>query len=129
MGCLRQGGCGNRRVGNGHPRACASRRSRRFYYDADWLVRLLHNRIRIWSGALPNLIADFPIVPEYFNQSIRPGALTRWVERLSGPTAQRASMLDGYALVQQRMATSRPPGELGAEIVLSYLQNRKPGHL
>ncbi|MDP9629960.1 UNVERIFIED_ORG: lipid-A-disaccharide synthase [Ensifer adhaerens] len=98
-------------------------------YDADWLVRLLHNRIRIWSGALPNLIADFPIVPEYFNQSIRPGALTRWVERLSGPTAQRASMLDGYALVQQRMATSRPPGELGAEIVLSYLQNRKPGHL
>lgn len=97
-------------------------------YDADWLVRLLHNRIRIWSGALPNLIADFPIVPEYFNQSIRPGALTRWVERLSSQTAQRVSMLDGYALVQQRMATDRPPGELGAEIVFSYLQNKKPGH-
>lgn len=95
-------------------------------YDADWLVRLLHNRIRIWSGALPNLIADFPIVPEYFNQSIRPGALTRWVERLSAPTAQRASMLDGYALVQQRMATARAPGEMGAEIVLSYLRDKKP---
>ncbi|WP_429817009.1 lipid-A-disaccharide synthase [Ensifer sp. B1-9] len=91
-------------------------------YDPDFLVKLLHKRIRIWSGALPNLIADFPIVPEYFNQAIRPGALTRWMERLSGATAQRASMLDGYAVVQQRMATSRPPGEMAAEIVLGYLQ-------
>ncbi|WVT74722.1 lipid-A-disaccharide synthase [Sinorhizobium chiapasense] len=91
-------------------------------YDPDFLVKLLHKRIRIWSGALPNLIADFPIVPEYFNQAIRPGALTRWMERLSGATAQRASMLDGYAEVQRRMATSRPPGEIAAEIVLGYLK-------
>ncbi|HEV7317521.1 MAG TPA: lipid-A-disaccharide synthase [Ensifer sp.] len=93
-------------------------------YDPDFLVKFLHKRIRIWSGALPNLIADFPIVPEYFGESIRPGALTRWVERLSGMTAQRASMLDGYALVQQRMATSRPPGEMAAEIVLGYLEKK-----
>ncbi|WP_425986940.1 lipid-A-disaccharide synthase [Ensifer sp. R-19] len=91
-------------------------------YDPDFLVKLLHKRIRIWSGALPNLIADFPIVPEYFSESIRPGALTRWMERLSGATAQRASMLDGYALVQQRMATTHPPGEKAAEIVLGYLK-------
>ena len=84
-------------------------------------MKLLHKRISIWSGALPNLIADFPIVPEYFSESIRPGALTRWMERLSGATAQRASMLDGYALVQQRMATTHPPGEKAAEIVLGYL--------
>ncbi|MGO4623719.1 lipid-A-disaccharide synthase [Ensifer sp. 2YAB10] len=94
-------------------------------YDPDFLVKLLHKRIRIWSGALPNLIADFPIVPEYFGESIRPGALTRWVERLSAATAQRASMLDGYTLVQQRMATSRPPGDMAAEIVLGYLENKK----
>ncbi|MEI2300288.1 lipid-A-disaccharide synthase [Ensifer sp. MJa1] len=91
-------------------------------YDPDFLVKLLHKRIRIWSGALPNLIADFPIVPEYFGESIRPGALTRWVERLSAVTAQRASMLDGFAQVQQRMATSRAPGEMAAEIVLRYLK-------
>ncbi|WDZ78151.1 lipid-A-disaccharide synthase [Ensifer adhaerens] len=91
-------------------------------YDPDFLVKFLHKRIRIWSGALPNLIADFPIVPEYFSESIRPGALTRWMERLSGATAQRASMLDGYALVQERMATSQPPGEKAAEIVLGYLK-------
>ncbi|MCY1744697.1 lipid-A-disaccharide synthase [Ensifer sp. SL37] len=95
-------------------------------YAPDFLVKFLHKRIRIWSGALPNLIADFPIVPEYFGESIRPGALTRWMERLSGATAQRASMLDGYALVQQRMTTDHPPGEMAAEIVLGYLNKSKP---
>ena len=97
-------------------------------YYADWLVSLLHARIRIWTAALPNLIADFPVVPEYFNKMIRPAALTRWVERLSTDTAQRRAMLDGFAIVQQRMATARPPGESAAEIVLAYLQEKKPGH-
>ncbi|MGX1257517.1 lipid A disaccharide synthetase [Sinorhizobium fredii] len=97
-------------------------------YRADWLVTLLHEKIRIWTAALPNLIADFPIVPEYFNKAIRPGTLSRWFERLSSDTPQRAAMLDGFAIVQQRMATDSPPGDKAAEIVLSYLQNEKPGH-
>lgn len=97
-------------------------------YRADWLVTLLHEKIRIWTAALPNLIADFPVVPEYFNKSIRPGTLTRWFERLSRDTPQRAAMLDGFAIVQQRMATDSPPGEKAAEIVLSYLHSKKPGH-
>ncbi|WP_026623280.1 lipid-A-disaccharide synthase [Ensifer sp. WSM1721] len=97
-------------------------------YYADWLVSLLHARIRIWTAALPNLIADFPVVPEYFNKMIRPAVLTRWFERLSSDTAQRRAMLDGFALVQQRMATDRPPGEKAAEIVLEYLQRKRPGH-
>lgn len=98
-------------------------------YCADWLVTLLHSRIRIWTAALPNLIADFPVVPEYFNKAIRPATLTRWFERLSSDTAQRRAMLDGFAIVQRRMATDRPPGESAAEIVLGFLQKKKPGHL
>ncbi|MCZ4089433.1 lipid-A-disaccharide synthase [Sinorhizobium psoraleae] len=97
-------------------------------YKADWLVSFLHSRIGIWTAALPNLIADFPIVPEYFNKAIRPAALTRWFERLSIDTPQRRAMLDGFALVRQRMATDRPPGEKAAEIVFDYLQRKKPGH-
>ncbi|WP_026187456.1 lipid-A-disaccharide synthase [Ensifer sp. BR816] len=99
-------------------------------YRADWLVTLLHEKIRIWTAALPNLIADFPIVPEYFNKAIRPGTLVRWFERLSRDTPQRAAMLDGFAIVEQRMATDRPPGEKAAEIVLGYLylQSKEPGH-
>jgi len=93
-------------------------------YCADWLVTLLHARIRIWTAALPNLIADFPVVPEYFNKAIRPATLTRWFERLSSDTAQRRAMLDGFAIVQQRMATERPPGERAADIVLGILQKK-----
>lgn len=98
-------------------------------YCADWLVSLLHSRIRIWTAALPNLIADFPIVPEYFNKAIRPAALTRWFERLSGDTPQRRAMLDGFAIVQSRMSTTRPPGERAAEIVLDHLKRKKPGRI
>ncbi|APG90939.1 lipid-A-disaccharide synthase [Sinorhizobium americanum] len=96
-------------------------------YRADWLVTLLHEKIRIWTAALPNLIADFPIVPEYFNKAIRSGTLTRWFERLSNDTPQRAAMLDGFAVVQQRMRTDNPPSEKAAEIVLGYLQSKKIG--
>ncbi|WP_034854651.1 lipid-A-disaccharide synthase [Sinorhizobium sojae] len=97
-------------------------------YYADWLVTLLHSRIRIWTAALPNLIADFPVVPEYFNRAIRPAALARWFERLSGDTAQRRAMLDGFAIVQERMATDRPPSESAADVVFDYLQSKKPSH-
>ncbi|RVI42359.1 glycosyltransferase family protein, partial [Sinorhizobium medicae] len=96
-------------------------------YSADWLVSLLHSRIRIWTAALPNLIADFPVVPEYFNKMIRPASLTRWFERLSCDTPQRRAMLDGFALVQQRMETDRPPGEKAADIVLTYIQAGRKG--
>ncbi len=99
-------------------------------YRADWIVRLMHKRIRIWTAALPNLIADYVIVPEYLNEAIRAGALARWVERLVTQTAERRAMLEGYETVWQRMQTERPPGDTAAKILLSTIaQKRKPGHL
>ncbi|MBA5724435.1 lipid-A-disaccharide synthase, partial [Candidatus Liberibacter sp.] len=40
-------------------------------YKSDWIVNLLSQYIKIWTCALPNLIVDYPIVPEYFNRMIR----------------------------------------------------------
>lgn len=97
-------------------------------YKADWIIRLMHKRIKIWTAAIPNLVADYPVVPEYLNEAVRPGALARWVERLSEPTPEREAMLAGFRTVWQRMETERPPGETSAGIVLSVLQNKKPGH-
>ncbi|OLP55274.1 lipid-A-disaccharide synthase [Rhizobium rhizosphaerae] len=96
-------------------------------YRADWLIKLMHSRIRIWTGALPNLIADYPVVPEYFNESIRPGALARWIERLAFDTDQRRAMRVGFDLVMARMQTPVPPGEAGAAIVLAYAEGRSAG--
>ncbi|OHV81556.1 lipid-A-disaccharide synthase [Rhizobium sp. LCM 4573] len=97
-------------------------------YKSDWLITMLSKRIKIWSAALPNLIADYPIVPEYINEVVRPGSLCRWAERLSADTAQRRAMLEGFDLVWQRLQVPVPPGEAAAGIVLQVLENKKPGH-
>lgn len=97
-------------------------------YKADWIIRLMHKRIKIWTAAIPNLVADYPVVPEYLNEAIKPGALSRWMERLTAATPEREAMLEGFGTVWQRMATERPPGESAARIVLQVLNEKKPGH-
>ncbi len=93
-------------------------------YKGDWIIRILANRIKVWTGALPNLIADYAIVPEYFNDVLRPASLVRWAERLSADTPQRSTMLAGYNDVWARLQTDLPSGEIGAELVLSLLRRR-----
>lgn len=93
-------------------------------YKTDWLIKLLAGRIKVWTAALPNLIADYAVVPEYINEVVRPGSLTRWMERLSTESLQRQAMLEGFSLVQERLGHDRPAGEAGASIVLSLLEQR-----
>ncbi|MQB09161.1 lipid-A-disaccharide synthase [Agrobacterium sp. ICMP 6402] len=94
-------------------------------YKTDWIFTMLSKRIKTWTGALPNLIADYPVVPEYLNEVVRPGSMLRWAERLSSDTTERRAMLEGYALVQQRLHTDVAPGETGAAILLDVLNGRR----
>ncbi len=96
-------------------------------YKADWLVTLLSKRIKTWSAALPNLIADYVVVPEYINEMVRPGSLSRWMERLSCQGLQHQAMMEGFDLTWKRLQTSVPPGEAAAAIVLEVLNKKKPG--
>ncbi|KAA3512040.1 lipid-A-disaccharide synthase [Agrobacterium rosae] len=93
-------------------------------YKTDWIFTMLSRRIKTWTGALPNLIADYAVVPEYINEVVRAGSMLRWAERLSSNTLQRRAMLEGFALVQERLRTERPPGEVGAEILLSVYRSK-----
>ncbi|MBZ5761485.1 lipid-A-disaccharide synthase [Rhizobium sp. VS19-DR104.2] len=97
-------------------------------YSTDFIVKLLHKRIKTWTAALPNLIADYVIVPEQINEMLLPGLLSRWLERLSSDTQQRRAMIEGFDLVWHRMQTEIPPGEKAASIVLEVLDNKKPAH-
>lgn len=97
-------------------------------YKTDLLIQLMHKRIKIWTAALPNLVADYVVVPEYINQTIRASALVRWMERLTTDTQQRATMLAGYQTVWERMQTEAPPGETAAKVVIDVLKSKKPGH-
>ncbi|MDP9570983.1 UNVERIFIED_ORG: lipid-A-disaccharide synthase [Agrobacterium larrymoorei] len=91
-------------------------------YKTDWIFTMLSKRVKTWSGALPNLIADYALVPEYFNEVVRSGSMLRWAERLSSDTIQRRAMLEGFELVQKRLQTEIPPGEQGAAILLQTIR-------
>ncbi|MBP2549420.1 lipid-A-disaccharide synthase [Neorhizobium galegae] len=95
-------------------------------YKTDFLIRMMANRIKIWSAALPNLIADQPVIPEHINDMVRPGYLCRWAECLSFDTPQRRAMLEGFAVVWDRLSTVVAPGEAGARLVLELLASRYP---
>ena len=95
-------------------------------YKTDFFIRLMLNRIRTWSAALPNLVADYPVFPEFYDAFLRPEMLARLLERLSSDTPQRAAVLAGCDDVYDRMATERPANEVAAEIVLAYAQRKSP---
>ncbi len=91
-------------------------------YRVDLLVRLMSSRLTLWSAALPNIIADRVVVPEYYNEMMRPGLLARKLEGLSDDGPERDAALDGARRVRERMRTDRPAGEVAAELVLSMLR-------
>lgn len=93
-------------------------------YRPDPLFRVLMQPwVTSWSALLPNLIADWPIVPEYFDPYVRPERLARHMEQLWADTPARAAQLDGFGSVRARMAMTRPPGELAAEAVLAHARD------
>lgn len=95
-------------------------------YQTDWIIKLLASRIKVWTAALPNLIADYCVVPEYIDHTLRAGSLTRWAERLSVDTLQRQAMIEGFDLVQRRLTPEVPAGEAGARILLETLRKKSP---
>jgi len=93
-------------------------------YRFDWIANFFLRKVKVWSAAIPNIVADYAVVPEFLNEQVRPGTLTRWFERLATETAERRAMLEGYDLVHERMQTERPPGETGAAVILDLLAAR-----
>lgn len=95
-------------------------------YKTDFFIRLMLNRIRAWSAALPNLVADYPVFPEFYDEFLRPEMLARTLERLSSDTPQRSAVLAGCEDVYEKMSTEQSANVKAAEIALSYAQRRSP---
>jgi lipid-A-disaccharide synthase len=91
-------------------------------YKTDILLRMLSYKIKTWSAALPNLIAGYPVIPEYIDHMLRPSALARKLNRLASPTLEREAMLEAFGLVHQKMKVDRAPSVMGAEIVISHIK-------
>ena len=95
-------------------------------YKTDFFIRLVLSRIRTWSAVLPNLVVDYPVFPEFYDEFLRPEMLARTLERLAADTPQRAAALAGCQDVYEKMSTERPANVVAAEIALAYAQRRSP---
>lgn len=93
-------------------------------YKVDPVMKLFQGMISIWTASLPNLIADHPVVPEYYNEFVRPGALARRVEQLAAVSLERAAQIEGFDDVAAALATPKPSGEMAAEVVLREIRTR-----
>ena len=91
-------------------------------YRLDPVMRMAQRLITVWSASLPNLIADRPIVPESYNEYVRPHYLVRQLEALFSDTPYRAWQKDGFAEVARRMAVDRPSGDIAAGVVMRYIK-------
>jgi lipid-A-disaccharide synthase len=93
-------------------------------YRTDFFIRLMLNRIKTWSAALPNLVAGYPVFPEFYDAFLRPEMLARTLSRLVDDTPQRAAMLAACGDVHDMMSTERPASVAAAEIVIGYAERK-----
>jgi len=93
-------------------------------YRADPLIRRVAERMfTTWSAALPNLIADRVVINEYYDEMIRPGMLARLAGELADPGgSRRATVMQGYGTVRDRMRVDQPPSHKAAAIVAGILE-------
>jgi len=92
-------------------------------YRLDPIMRLVApHLLKVWSACLPNLIADRALVPEFYDQFVRPQILVRQIEALFMDDGMRAWQKAGFAEVRRRLDTSRPAGEIAAQAVLSHIK-------
>jgi lipid-A-disaccharide synthase len=93
-------------------------------YRLDPIMRLLRRHVKIWTASLPGLIADQPVIPEFFDEMIRPGKLARELEKLARPGPSRDAQLQGFELVRERLFTETPPSTLAARRVLAWIDKK-----
>jgi len=90
-------------------------------YRLDPIARIVSRKITLWTAALPNMIADHVVIPEYFDAQVRPARLARDADQLARATLRRAAMLEDLDLVWARMQTGEPASELAARTLLSVI--------
>ena len=78
--------------------------------------------VSVWSALLPNLIADRALIPEFYNEYVKPNNLARQLEALFADSGMRAWQKAGFVEIARRMATDKPSGEIAAGVVLRQIK-------
>ena len=93
-------------------------------YRIDPIAYRVRHWITGWTAALPNYIADHPLVPEHFHEFIRPEALARRLQWLLTDTRERQAQVEGFRDIRRKMAVAADPGDAAAAIVLEVVRRR-----
>lgn len=95
-------------------------------YDFDTVARLLLRWLfNGWTASLPNLIADEPVVPEYYNDQIKAGRLARELERLLYPSLARTAQIAGFTKIRNNMKTDQKPEVMAGQVILNVIDQSK----
>ncbi|MFD0917511.1 lipid-A-disaccharide synthase [Pseudahrensia aquimaris] len=98
-------------------------------YKLDPLATRLLYLVKAWSAALPNLIAGWPLVSEYYNGYVNAEKLSRELERLLTDTPERAAQLAGFDVVAEKLETDTPTAQAAAKAIFSVIETKNPGLL
>ena len=90
------------------------------------MAKQLRPFIKTWSANLPNLILDYPAVPEFFDEFVRPNMLARHLDRLFDDTPERTSQTKACLGVQEAMqkANDRPAAEKAINVMEKLIAER-----
>lgn len=98
-------------------------------YKLDRMMMQIRHMITAWTTALPNLIADYPVVPERLNENTHPDHLARMLERLMMNGEERNVQLKGFDKIIRQLKSEKSGAQVAAqkiiEIVNAEVKNKK----
>lgn len=90
-------------------------------YKLDKMMMAVRHMITAWTTLLPNLIVDYPFVPEKINENAHPEHLARMLERLMEPSEERNVQLRGFELIEKKLANEKSGANLAAQKILELV--------
>lgn len=90
-------------------------------YKLDRIMMQLRHMITAWTTALPNLIADYPVVPERLNENAHPQHLARMLERLMMNGEERNIQLKGFDKIIKQLKSEKSGAKVAAQKIIEIV--------
>ncbi len=90
-------------------------------YKLDRLMMQIRHLITAWTTALPNLIADYPVVPERLNENTHPQHLARMIERLVLDGEERQIQLKGFEKIAKKLSQETSGATVAAQKIIDLV--------
>ena len=90
-------------------------------YKLDKMMMAVRHMITAWTTLLPNLIVDYPFIPEKINENAHPEHLARMLERLMMSGEERNVQLKGFELLEEKLASEQLGAKVAARKIIELL--------